>query len=178
MNHCFQIETKVAEIVHSGDTGIAIPFVLNRKLRWNGELPEPRIVFNINIDGNWRMMRYEFQGLSLYMGFNFIASKHAFIIFTMYVGAERLENNFRVRMYLEEENTLTPTKLTFVLNVFSIEELQDLSRELPSSRYHSIPYNTMRTFFSYNKNEEDANWTVSIPVGVEAVTVSNNGTQA
>ena len=113
------------------------------------------------------------------MGFNFVSTKNAFIVYTVYVSPVGLPNNVKVKMYLEQESVPNPSRMSFTLHVFSIEELLDLKGELPASRYQTIPNVAMRQYYSFTQNENDEKYTVTIPLGIESVTVvTDNATQA
>ena len=158
-----------------------LPYVINRKLEWNGEDEIVENVFPHKEDGNWRLMLFECRGVMFYLHFSYSASKDSFIIYLL-LGDSILEaDKYKAKIWLQTfpdpQNPDKPQeKIGFLQKVVSIENTRPLDGDLPNSEYLVIPYSEMKKFFSISKNEDDpfypeekGKWTVAVPIQVQDI---------
>ena len=155
-----------------------LPYVINRKLEWNGSDEIKQNVFPHEEDGNWRLMIFEVRGVVFYLHFSFSSRRQSFIIYLMLADSVNEADKYKAKIWIETYPTdgKMKKKIGFLQKVVSIEETRDLDGDLPVSKYLVIPYSEMKEFFSITKNDDDEHypdekgkWTVVVPVQVQDV---------
>ena len=155
-----------------------LPYVINRKLIWNGRDEIVENVFPHKEDGNWRLMLFEVRGVMFYLHFSYSTSRDAFIIYIM-IGDNVYEaDKYKAKIWIETypSGNEPKRKIGFLQKIVSIDETRDLEGDLPNSQYLVIPYSEMKEFFSITKNDDDdhypdenGKWTVVVPVQVQDI---------
>ena len=121
-------------------------------------------------------MTFQKHGVSFYLGFNYVSHRAAFIIYTFYAYPFGLDSNYRVKLYLEQADTVNPVRHSFEGNVICIEKMVDLYGNIPveNPNYWVVPVEVMESFYSYTRNDEDDMFTVAIPLTIEDITKSES----
>lgn len=159
---------------------MVLPYVINRKLEWDGISEMEDNVFPHEEDGNWRLMLFEVRDVKFYLSFSFSATRKSFIIYILIGDRPEEAEKYRAKIWVETYPTdpgVEKSKLGFLQGVVSIEEtVDDLEEDLPNSKYLVIPYSEMKNFFSITKNAEDSlypeengKWTVVVPIQVQDI---------
>ena len=149
--------------------GMCLPYILNRKLMWDGVSQITGPIYRLNEDGEWRLMEFHALGKAFYFSFTYVKSKLAFVAFIMMADTIDEAEQYKVRVFFEEKGVQHPVKISFDQQVISIEKVLNLDGYLPPSRYLIIQYANTPRFFRYAKNDDDEMYTVSIPVNIEKV---------
>ena len=159
---------------------MVLPYVINRKLIWNGKDELKESVFPHKDDGNWRLMMIKVREVTFYVSFSYSCAREAFIIYIILGDSVQEAEKYKAKIWIESKPTNpdgTTNKIGFLQNVVSIEETYDLGEEdLPNSKFLVIPYSEMKDFFIITKNDNDpmypeeiGKWTVVVPVQVEDI---------
>ena len=150
-----------------------LPYVINRKLIWNGKDQIEENVFPHKDDGNWRLMMVKVRGITFYISFTYSCTREAFIVYVLLADTPAEADKYKAKIWIEcsEEN-----KIGFLQGVVSIEETYDINGDLPNNKFLVIPYSEMKDFFSISQNEDDpmypdeaGKWTVVVPVQIQDI---------
>ena len=150
--------------------------MINRKLNWNGKDEIVKTVFPHNQDGNWRLMMVKVRDITFYVSFSYSATKDSFLIFIMLGDSVAEAEKYKAKIWIESPpngSGEATNKMGFLLEVVSVEDIDDLDGDLPPSKYLEVPYEEMKKFFGITKNDDDpmfpdeiGKWTVVVPVQV------------
>lgn len=73
-------------------------------------------------------------------------------------------------MFIEQQDTANPTRMTYRGKIFSIEEIRDIKIDyLNHHRYWIIPEEALTPYFCFKRNSDDDKFTVSIPVSIDVI---------
>ena len=159
--------------------GMSLPYVLTRRLEWDGTSSIPGPVFNTTGDGNWYLMCFNVRGVPFYLAFSFSATRQAFIICVIIADTIAVAQRYTAKLWLEESETSNPIRQDFARQVLSIKEVLDYEEDLPSSSYLILPYGDVKKYFAYTQNDgmdvwpdEEGLTTFCLPVQVKDITYS------
>lgn len=163
--------------------GMSLPYVLSRQVVWDGqsEIKEP--MYDRSEDQFWKLMKFNVESLqmSFYLTFNFIASKQSFVISVALADSRREARKYKAKIWMEvlhkEDNvSFEEERVSFVLEVVSVEEHLNLEGYLSNAKYLTIPYEDIKKYFTYHLNDEDdipddekGKYSVSLPIQVEDI---------
>lgn len=160
--------------------GLSLPYVLTRKMVWDGKSPHMNPLFNTEEDGVWKLMIFNCRQVSFYLQFIFSASRQAFILFILLGDTVAEASRYKARIWLEEVDKEDPVRTEFMQNIVSIEEQVDIEDNLDNSKYVIIPYAEMEPYFCITKNpysneypDEIGKYTLAIPVQIEDIVTEN-----
>ena len=75
-------------------------------------------------------MKFRLQEVSFYVGFNYIASKRAFILYVFTANPVVKLTTYKCKMFLEEPESVNALKLHFDAIVLPIEKHTDIGRNM------------------------------------------------
>ena len=156
---------------------MVLPYVINRKLIWNGKDELMESVFPHKDDGNWRLMMIRVRDVIFYVSFSYSCTRDAFIIYILLGDTVQEAERYKAKIWIESsEADGNKNKIGFLQHVVSVEETHDMDGDLPNSKFLVIPYEEMKNFFVISKNDNDpmypeeiGKWTVIVPVLVEDI---------
>ena len=154
--------------------GLSLPYVLTRKFSWDGNEDKLEPLYNIRDEGVWRLMMFHSQNRAFFLSFSFSATRQAFVVFILIPDTAAEAEKYKAKIWFEEPECVNPFKLSFEQNVVSLDDVQNIEESLPDSIYLIIPYEEMKPFFSYTKNEdsdiypdENGKYTIAVPFRIE-----------
>ena len=156
--------------------GLSLPYVLTRKFSWDGNTDKLEPLYNIQDEGVWRLMMFTSQDRIFFLSFTFSATRQAFVIFIMIPDISSEAEKYTAKIWLEEPECVNPMKLSFEQKVVSLDDLKDIEVCDPDSQYLVIPYEEMKPFFLYTRNEdsdiypdENGKFTIAVPFAIEEI---------
>ena len=160
--------------------GLTLPFVLNRKVEWDGNSLLQHPLFEVNKNGVWHLMLFQVRGVSFYLTFMFCTSKKSFIIYILIGDTVEVADTFKAKIILRKEDVTTPDKIVFYVKVVSVEDMKNVDGPLPNSHYLVLPYKEASRFFTIRKNElsfryprENGKWTLQLPITIKDIIEEN-----
>ena len=158
--------------------GLYVPYVLTRKFKWDGSTEKQEPMYNIRDVGVWRLMMFHSKGRHFFLSFSFVASRQAFVIFIIVPDIPSVADTFRATITFEESECINPGKITFQQELVSLDNIQDVEEELPSSKYLVIPYEDTKRFFLYTANDdsdiypdENGKFTIAVPLQIAEIQI-------
>ena len=177
LNNCAINLAFVEDYDYQPDLGMSLPFVLGRRLIWDGESEMQDPLVDTTTDNNWRLMLFHIQNKSFYLAFMFQASRCSYIIYLIDADDNKQDERYIAKIWMEEVFKENPERRDFYLQVTRVEELMDLELYLPNTNYLILPYQEAKKFFSITLNdgeedegtEEMGKYTICLPIQVENV---------
>ena len=167
-------------MIHDSDDAIlCIPYILHRHLYWNPTSNEAPAVFEENENGYWRSMAYRSNGEVFYLSFSYIENKNAFVIYTFFANVSNGNIQYKVKMFMEQVETLNPERLYFEGNVLQIQDVKNVSlaQDLPTDCYWIVPKEVITIYQAYRKNDVDDFYTCNVPIYIEHIIQVESGDQ-
>ena len=156
--------------------GMSLPFVLTREMIWDGISEKPDPMYNIQEEGNWRLMLFHTHNQEFYLSFSYSAIRQSYIVYIMLARNDYEASKYKAKVWVEQVGVENPERRTWMLSVLSIDDVRSENDFLPHSQYLVLPYGQMKRFFSITENEfsfeylsENGKFTIELPIQVEEI---------
>ena len=160
---------EITDVIYQ-DQKIVLPYVLARDY-----ISQFDDVFETAHNGNWRMLVLERDEQQFFISLTYLGQEQCFVLYVMLPLDVEQAGKYRVTISLEEPNSNSPTKYTYVKKVLSIDQLKDKTvAEIPSTHAVVITHTLAEQFLLIKPNQDDMYNTVHLPIYVDNILKEND----
>ena len=110
-----------------------------------------------------------------FISLTYLGQEQCFVLYVMLPLDVEQAGKYRVTISLEEPNSNSPTKYTYVKKVLSIDQLKDKTvAEIPSTHAVVITHTLAEQFLLIKPNQDDMYNTVHLPIYVDNILKEND----
>ena len=127
-------------------------------------------VFETAHNGNWRMLILERDEQEFFISLTYIGHQQYFVLYVMLPLDVESASKYRVTISMEEPNSNSPTKYTYVKEVLSIDQMKNKEvPEIPSTHCVILTHIDAEKFLYIRPNQNDMYNTVHLPIYIENI---------